>query len=81
MIKVLHLEYFPSFARFPSSIFHNKLHITHDMVFKMKKIIKVLAETFSEIYKGTNLYMNKIDYCRMSSVKQRVACFEYDINI
>lgn len=41
MIKVLHLKYFPSFARFPSSIFHNKLHITHDMVFKMKKIIKV----------------------------------------
>lgn len=51
------------------------------MVFKMKKIIKVLAETFSEIYKGTHLYMNKIDYCRMSSIMQRVACFEYDINI
>lgn len=63
MIKVLYLEYFFLFVRFLLFIFYNKFYIIYDMVFKMKKIIKVLVEIFFEIYKGINLYMNKIDYC------------------
>lgn len=63
MIKVLYLKYFFLFVRFLLFIFYNKFYIIYDMVFKMKKIIKVLVEIFFEIYKGINLYMNKIDYC------------------
>lgn len=62
MIKVLYLKYFFLFVRFLLFIFYNKFYIIYDMVFKMKKI-KVLVEIFFEIYKGINLYMNKIDYC------------------
>lgn len=62
MIKVLYLEYFFLFVRFLLFIFYNKFYIIYDMVFKMKKI-KVLVEIFFEIYKGINLYMNKIYYC------------------
>lgn len=63
MIKVLYLKYFFLFVRFLLFIFYNKFYIIYDMVFKMKKIIKVLVEIFFEIYKGINLYMNKIYYC------------------
>lgn len=63
MIKVLYLKYFFLFVRFLLFIFYNKFYIIYDMVFKMKKIIKVLVEVFFEIYKGIYLYMNKIDYC------------------
>lgn len=62
MIKVLYLKYFFLFVRFLLFIFYNKFYIIYDMVFKMKKI-KVLVEIFFEIYKGINLYMNKIYYC------------------
>lgn len=68
MIKVLYLKYFFLFVRFLLFIFYNKFYIIYDMVFKMKKIIKVLVEIFFEIYKGINLYMNKIDYCWMLRV-------------
>lgn len=63
MIKVLYLKYFFLFVRFLLFIFYNKFYIIYDMVFKMKKIVKVLVEIFFEIYKGIKLYMNKIDYC------------------
>lgn len=63
MIKVLYLKYFFLFVRFLLFIFYNKFYIIYDMVFKLKKIIKVLVEIFFEIYKGIYLYMNKIYYC------------------